>query len=58
MEKYTPYKDSNKKSTQQISHTWIGIFESEDEDDKETYASYPELQEELRAIKSELDNEY
>ena len=43
VESYTPYKDSNKTSTQQTSNTWIDIWESGDEEDKETYASYPEL---------------
>ena len=43
MESYTPCKDDNKTSTQQMSNTWIDIFESDDEDDKETYTSYPEL---------------
>ena len=38
MESYTPYKDGNKTSTQQMSNTWIDIFESDDEDNKETYA--------------------
>ena len=58
MELYTPYKDGNKTSTQQTSNTWIDIFESDDEDNKETYALYSELQEELRAFQSEFDKEY
>ena len=58
MESYTPYKDGNKTSTQQMSNTWIDIFESDDEDNKETYALYSELQEELRAFQSEFDKEY
>ena len=58
MESYTPYKEGNKTSTQQTSNTWIDIFESDDEDNKELYALYPELQEELRASQSEFDKEY
>ena len=58
MESYTPYIDGNQTSTQQKSYIWIIIFESEDEDDKETYVSYPELQEELRAFQFEFDKEY
>ena len=58
MKSYTPYQDGNKTSTQQISNTRIDIFESDDEEDKETYTSYPELQEELRAFQSEFYKEY
>ena len=58
MESYIPFKDSNKTSTQQASNTWIDVFESDDEEDRETYASYPELQEELRTFQSEFNKEY
>ena len=58
MEWCTPFKDGNKTSTQQTSNTWIDIFESDDKDLKETYALYPELQEELRAFQSEFDKEH
>ena len=61
MESYTPYKDNKKiKSTSTpIPDTWIIIFESNDEEenkenDEKTYASYPELQEELEHSKRHL----